>query len=323
MPPLSEFELIRQYFPALGAQRDDLVLGVGDDAALLDVGGPELLALCVDTLVAGVHFPVDAPPATVGHKALAVNLSDLAAMGARPAWALLALTLPRIEPDWMEQFRAGLHELAAAAGVALVGGDTTRGELVVSITAAGFVGRTTALRRDGARPGDAIYVSGTLGDAALGLRYWQSGRRDEAPAAIERLHLPQPRVALGQALAGLASAAIDVSDGLAADLGHILARSGVGARIEADSLPVSATLRERCSAPEALVFALSGGDDYELCFTVPAEREQQLAALAADTGVAVTRIGTIEVEPGLRLLDPDGRALPLPRGGYDHFRSAP
>jgi thiamine-monophosphate kinase len=318
----SEFTLIRQFFSALGATRADVVLGVGDDAALVDSGGADLLVLCVDTLTAGVHFPADAPADAVGHKALAVNLSDLAAMGARPAWALLSLTLPAVDADWLTGFRSGFHRLAAAHDIALIGGDTTRGELAASVTLAGFVERDGALRRDGAHPGDAVYVSGALGDAAVGLRYWQAGRRSESEAvaaAIERLHRPLPRVALGRALVGLASATIDISDGLAADLGHILERSGVGAVVEIARLPLSPSLRSLCSQAEAAVFALTGGDDYELCFTAPPAREPDLTRAAAALGVAVTRIGTIEPEPGLRLVDDNGRALPLPRAGYDHF----
>lgn len=318
--PASEFDLIRQYFTARGAARSDVVLGVGDDAALLDVGGDELLILCVDTMVAGVHFPADAPADAVGHKALAVNLSDIAAMGGRPAWALLSVTLPSVDSAWLAGCMGGFDRLAQMHDTALVGGDTTRGELALSVTVAGRVERNRALRRDGARPGDAIYVSGTLGEAAVGLRHWQAGRRHEAvEPLIERLHRPEPRVSLGRALAGLASAAIDVSDGLAADLGHILERSGVGATVTVDRIPIGPAMREACSAPEALVFALTGGDDYELCFTVPPTHEEALARAVSGLDVAVTRIGTIDEPPGLRVVDGAGRVLPLPRSGYDHF----
>jgi thiamine-monophosphate kinase len=329
MAQRSEFELIRQFFSAMGADRADVLLGVGDDAALLDCGGPESLALCVDTLTAGVHFPPETPPAAVGHKALAVNLSDLAAMGARPAWALLALSMPGVDQDWLAGFSKGLNDLALAHGVALVGGDTTRGALAASITLAGLVGRADALRRDGARPGDGIYISGALGDAAAGLHLLQAGKVDEAgndavdSYLIERLQRPQPRVALGSALRGLASAAIDISDGLLADLGHILERSAVGATVDTRQLPLSGALRQRFSAAQAEAFALSGGDDYELCFTVPAPREPDLARAVAGLGVAVTRIGTIEAEPGLRLLDQSGQARTPRHMGYDHFGGQP
>lgn len=326
MAQRSEFELIRQFFSAMGADRADVLLGVGDDAALLDCGGAEALAICVDTLIANVHFPPDTPPAAIGHKALAVNLSDLAAMGARPAWALLALSMPQVDQDWLAGFRAGFHDLAQAHGVALVGGDTTRGALAASVTLAGLVDRTDALRRDGARPGDGIYASGTLGDAAAGLHLLQIGKAGNGADdlyLIERLQRPQPRVALGGALRGLASAAIDISDGLLADLGHILERSAVGATVDTRHLPLSHALRQRFSPVEAEAFALSGGDDYELCFTVPASRELELARAMAGLDVAVTRIGMIEAEPGLRLLDRSGQARSPQRSGYDHFGGQP
>ena len=322
---MSEFELIRRLTDGLGAVRPEVLLGVGDDAALIDVGTAEALCVCVDTMTAGVHFPVDAEPAAVGHKILAVNLSDLAAMGARPAWALLALTLPAPDPAWLEGFRQGFATLAAEHGVAVIGGDTTRGPLTISLTLAGWVEPDQALRRGGARAGDLIYVSGTLGDAAAGLRLWQSGRAGQEGAAelCQRLHRPQPRVALGRALRGLASAAIDVTDGLAADLGHILAASSVGATLEAAQLPLSDTLRRLCGDAEALVLALTGGDDYELCFTAPPRHEADIERIGQRLGLRLTRIGRIDAEPGLRLADPQGRRRPLPGHGYDHFRSGP
>lgn len=326
MAQRSEFQLIRQFFSPLGADRSDVLLGVGDDAALLDCGGPEALVLCVDTLTAGVHFLPDAPADAVGRKALAVNLSDLAAMGARPAWALLALSLPEVDQGWLADFRSGFHALAQAHGVALVGGDTTRGALAASVTLAGLVGRKDALRRDGAKSGDGIYISGTVGDAAAGLHILQAGEADSSVNdlhLIERLNRPQPRVALGVALRGLASAAIDVSDGLLADLGHILESSAVGATVDTRQLPISEALRKRFSATEVMAFALSGGDDYELCFTVPAGQESDLVRAAAGLDVAITRIGTIEPEPGLRLLDESGQAHMPQRLGYDHFGKQP
>lgn len=327
MATLSEFQLIRQFFSSLSAARKDVVLGVGDDAALVDNGGSELLALCVDTLTAGVHFPTDAPADAVGYRALAVNLSDLAAMGARPAWALLALSLPAVDPDWLAAFKSGFQRLAEAHGVALVGGDTTRGALAVSVTLLGAVERGTALRRDGARPGDRIYVSGTLGDAAAGLRLWQSGQRSATGGVAEliaRLHYPTPQLALGRALRGLASAAIDVSDGLAADLGHILERSGVGATVEVERLPLSQALVSVCGRSEGGALALAGGDDYELCFTVPPAQEAALTDAVNALGIAVTEIGTIDAAPGLRLTDAAGRQIVPPvRGGYEHFGEVP
>ncbi|WP_309544713.1 thiamine-phosphate kinase [Alkalilimnicola ehrlichii] len=229
----AEFELIERFFSAQGAMRDDVLLGVGDDAALLDVGTTEALVLCTDTLVGDVHFPADAPASSVGHKALAVNLSDIAAMGARPAWALLSLTLPDPMTDWVADFSTGLSVLAERFGVALVGGDTCQGPLSITVQVAGWVKPEQALRRDGARCGDDVYISGNLGDAAAGLQCWRAAAETEPDAdalqLIERLHRPQPRVALGQALCGIAGAAVDISDGLCADLGHILTRSRVGA----------------------------------------------------------------------------------------------
>lgn len=327
MAPLSEFELIRQFFSTLSAGRSDVVEGVGDDAALVDAGSGELLAACVDTLTEDVHFPADAPAEAVGHKALAVNLSDLAAMAARPTWALLALTLPQPDSAWLAGFGAGFRALAESSGVALIGGDTTRGpRRSVSVTLLGRVAADKVLRRRGARPGDRIFVSGTVGDAAAGLRLWQAGERHRAGAVGEllaRLHYPTPRLALGAALGGLASAAIDVSDGLAADLGHILAASGVGARIEIERLPLSAALRQLFPLAEARQLALTGGDDYELCFTVPPSQEVRLRQAAARCGTAVTAIGVVEEAAGLRLVDGAGQALVLPQGGYQHFPAGP
>lgn len=327
MSQRSEFQLIRQYFASMGADRADVLLGAGDDAALLDCGGPSALALCVDTLTAGIHFPGDTPPAAIGHKALAVNLSDLAAMGAKPTWALLALSLPEPNEAWLDGFRQGFQDLAKRHEVALVGGDTTRGALAASVTLAGLVAPDEALRRSGARLGDGIYVSGTLGDAAAGLHLLQ--KRQAAEHAehelylIERLHRPRPRVALGQALSGLASAAIDISDGLLADLGHILEASGVGATLDLRHLPLSHALLQCFGASQAEAYALSGGDDYELCFTVAADRAAALQRAVADLGIEIARVGTIEAELGLRLVGRDGQARVPQQTGYDHFGESP
>jgi thiamine-monophosphate kinase len=314
-----EFELIARHFARLTPPRSDVVLGVGDDAALLAPAPSHELVVTVDTLIEGVHFFADCPPAALGHKALAVNLSDLAAMGARPAWALLALTLPRADEDWLAAFARGLGDLAKEYGVALVGGDTCRGPLAVSITALGQVPCGQALRRAGARPGDGVYVSGELGAAGLAVR----ARRGEitlpaplAPYAAQRLDQPQPRVALGLALGGLASAAIDVSDGLLADLGHICAAGGVGARLDLASLPLPEGGLGLASHDELL----GSGDDYELCFTVPPAHEHAVPALAGQLGLALTRIGQIETEPGLRLVNADHSVRRVQAHGHDHFR---
>lgn len=314
-----EFELIARHFATLTPPRTDVALGVGDDAALLDLPPGHELVVTVDTLVEGVHFFADCPPTALGHKALAVNLSDLAAMGAEPAWALLALTLPVADDTWLAQFTSGFAALARGFDVCLVGGDTCRGPRAVTVTALGRVPRGQALRRSGAQPGDSVYVSGEIGAAGLAVL----ARRGEitlAPAlaahAAQRLDRPQPRVALGLALRGLASAAIDVSDGLLADLCHICAASGVGARLDLARLPLPDGALDVASH-ESL---LGAGDDYELCFTVPPRHEPALSAVAVNVGCAISRIGHIEAAPGLWLVDAAGRARPAMQGGHDHFR---
>lgn len=312
-----EFELIERYFA--GDRRRDVLLGIGDDAAIVRPRGD--LALAVDTLVAGVHFPPDAPPEAVGHKALAVNLSDLAAMGAEPAWLLLALTLPTAEEQWLDGFSRGLRGLAAEHEMALIGGDVTRGELTLSVQIGGYLPRGQGLRRSGARAGDLIFVSGSLGDAALGLELWQAGERGGAPAIdwlLGRLHHPTPRVALGRALLDLATAAVDLSDGLAADLGHVLAASGVGATVELARLPLSPAFRRHGPA-EPWPLAVAGGDDYELCFTAPATARDRIARQAEALGLALTCVGRIDREPGLRLIDPGGGRWQPAHSGYTHF----
>jgi len=331
----SEFDLIRRYFARPGAGRADVLLGIGDDAAVLrSPPGLEQVA-AIDTLVAGVHFPPDTAAESIGHKALAVNLSDLAAMGAEPAWAMLALTLPEADERWLEGFARGFFALAREYDVALVGGDTTRGPLTVSVQVQGFVPPGAAFRRGGARPGDLIYVTGTLGDAGLALLLGRDAGIG-SPAAREylrrRLDRPPPRVAEALRLRGLARAAIDVSDGLLADLGHILEASGAGATLDLAQLPLSPAFRsclETMGADHPALrrfapglawadLALGSGDDYELCFTVAPRQRAQLDALAA-AGLACTCIGTIGAEAGLRCRLADGAAYRIPRRGYDHF----
>ena len=315
---MDEFTLIRRHFAMLSSPREDVALGIGDDAALLSVPPGEELVVTSDMLIAGRHFPLETTPADIGWKALAVNLSDLAAMGAQARWFTLAVSLPEVDEAWLLEFTRGLRELAQASGVALVGGDTTRGPLTLTITAMGTVPAGQALRRSGARPGDAIFVSGTLGDAALALRQWQGGsavRTAREKQLRQRLDRPTPRLALGLALRGIASAAIDLSDGLAGDLGHILAASGVGASLDAQALPMSDAFADL--VPDALrgrdELQLTGGDDYELCVCVPPEH------IVAAERLALTRIGRIEAEPGLRLIDADGRSQPFTSTGYRHF----
>jgi thiamine-monophosphate kinase len=318
--PLSEFSLIEQYFQRRAASRADVSLGIGDDAALLSVPEGQELVVTVDTLVAGVHFPLDTAAADIGYKALAVNLSDLAAMGATPAWVTLALTLPAADPDWLQGFAAGFFALADHYQVQLVGGDTTHGPLAITVQAMGCVPRGQALRRDGARPGDLVLVTGTLGDAALALR-----GLDDVPVELrQRLDRPAPRVAAGLALRGLASSAIDVSDGLLADLGHILAASGVGAELAVDRLPRSAEFVQRVGGPgqaDWYRLPLSGGDDYELCLTLPPERLETLRPRLAVLPLAVTPVGRITAGGALHCHHEDGRPYQPDRTGYDHFAS--
>jgi thiamine-monophosphate kinase len=318
----SEFEVIERYFtrPARTA-----VLGVGDDCAMVRVPGDLALAVTTDMLVEGTHFLADSDPARLGHKALAVNLSDLAAMGADPRWATLSLALPAAEERWLESFARGLFELAGRYGVELIGGDTTRGPRVISITALGTLPPALALRRDGARAGDDVWLSGATGDAALGLAHLQ-GKVTLPDAArghcLARLEMPVPLVPLGRRLRGVASAAIDVSDGLVADLGHILTRSGLAAEIWLDKLPQSRALVECSDAVLARACLLGGGDDYELLFTAPAERRAAILVLAADIGLPLTRIGrTVPGAPTVNVLDVAGRPIALPAGGFDHFRA--
>lgn len=315
--PLSEFDLIQRFFSAAGHPRDDVVVGIGDDCALLQVPADEQLVVTTDTLVEGIHFLPGCDPGSVGHKALAVNLSDLAAMAARPAWVTLALTLPAADESWLTAFSTGFSSLAQCHDVALVGGDTTRGPLSVTVQALGLVPSGGALRRNGARPGDLIAVTGTLGDAGLALR-----RRSEGVEAGEpghRLDRPQPRVAAGLALRGLASAAIDVSDGLLADLGHICSASAVAAVIELESLPLSPAVREAVKGGDDWTLPLSSGDDYELCVTLPPENWDQAQARVAQTGIGLVQIGRIGEGSGIRCRAGDGRVTAVTANGYQHF----
>jgi thiamine-monophosphate kinase len=314
---LGEFELIARYFSG-SHSRSDVLAGVGDDAALLAVPADEALVAATDTLVEGRHFLRDAPPESVGHQALAVNLSDLAAMGARPAWALLALSLPQSDPVWLEGFARGFYALAQRCGVALVGGDTVRGPRVVTVHALGFVPVPAALRRRGARPGDGLYVSGTLGDAAAGLAQLSSGDASAArPLLVQRYRYAEPRVALGVALRGIASAAIDVSDGLLGDLDKLCVASEVAAVVHLERVPLSADLRASFDAEAAERLALGGGDDYELLFTVPPAAEPGLDARLAAVG-DITRIGEIVAGRGIRCMR-CGKSVEPRITGYDHF----
>ena len=329
---MGEFDLIERYFKRPAAVADtgaSAVLGIGDDCALLQPAPGMQLAVSSDMLVEGRHFLSTVNPATLGHKALAVNLSDLAACGAKPLAFTLALSLPRADAAWLEPFSRGLLALADAHGCALVGGDTTQGPLNICITVFGEVPPGQALLRSGARAGDDIYVSGTLGDARLALEVFRGTLAVPGAvftAARARMEQPTPRVALGQALRGVASSAIDISDGLAGDLGHILRASGVGACINTS---IAMQLIAACAHPsdanahfdaeKQLDFVLAGGDDYELAFTAPADQRDAVAAAAQASATPVTRIGQIEAAPGLRLVDSQGQPLTRRFASFDHF----
>jgi thiamine-monophosphate kinase len=330
--PLGEFELIGRFFQrappdgaaaACGAD-PGVELGIGDDAALLRMPAGEDLVAAVDAIVEGRHFPVGTAPRSIGHRALAVNLSDIAAMGAAPRWALLSLTIPAADPAWLEEFAGGFHALADAQGVALVGGDTTAGPLNVCIQILGSVPRGTALRRSGAAAGDLVVVTGSLGDAAAGLAVVQSGApgwQDSAAARelVRRFDFPEPRVRLGIAARGLASAAMDLSDGLSGDLPKLAVASGLAAAVAVERLPLSAALREWVALPQARELALSGGDDYELLFCVPPQRYQALADAASDCGVPLTVIGEMRHGAGVTWLLQGSPVNPAQQG-FDHFR---
>ena len=313
-----EFDLIAR-IRARVATRADVVLGIGDDAALLAPPPGRQLVVTADTLNEGVHFPRGTSPADVGWKALAVNLSDLASMGAEPAWCTLSLSLPQSDPAWIDGFLDGFLDLAGQHGIALVGGDTTRGPLSIAVTAMGLVEPGRALRRDGARVGDGVWVTGTLGDAAGGLAHLD---RRSSPILRERLDRPTPRVDAGRALAGIATACVDVSDGLLADLGHVCARSDVAACIDVDTLPASAALREAFGEADRIALQAGGGDDYELCFTAPAHAGAGIDAVSAQLGLQITRIGRIVTGKGVQTIGTDGRPWSPPRRGYDHFAKA-
>jgi len=317
---MSEFDLIKRYFTRAAPSA---VLGVGDDAALLRVASGMELAVSTDMLVSGTHFLPDADPFLLGHKTLAVNLSDMAAMGAQPRWATLSLSLPEARESWLQQFSAGFFALADQHGVELVGGDTTRGPLNLCVTIMGEVPQGVALRRSGAQVGDDIWVSGKLGDAALALAHLQGkvqmSGQDFSSCALA-LHQPIPRVTLGLALRGVATGAIDISDGLLADLGHILECSRVGAEIQFDVLPVSDTLRPYIAQAMGTRYVLSGGDDYELCFTAPVTRRNEVENLSGQTALSLTRIGVIVAGSGCTVRTADGSVINIEESGYDHFR---
>lgn len=318
---MKEFQLIEHYFRHQGQQRRDVKLGIGDDCALVQIPENKSLAISCDTLVEGVHFYADMPAFDLGYKSLAVNLSDLAAMGAEPAWMTLALTLPEVNQVWLKGFSDGLFEAANYYGVSLIGGDTTRGPLSISITIHGLVPNDTAMTRSGAKVGDWIYVTGTLGDSALGLALLGGNTRTSdkhKEYLIGRHYHPIPRVLAGQALRGLASSAIDLSDGLISDLGHILKASNVGAVINVDSIPLSDALKESVSQDDGLSYGLTGGEDYELLFTVPEAQRGALDTALLHAGVCFTKVGQISAGNELKLLI-DNQIFTPTFNGFEHF----
>jgi thiamine-monophosphate kinase len=324
---LTEFQSIRDYFSKQTVQRADVDLGIGDDCALLSIPEEEVLAISVDILVSGVHFSEQTSAEDIGYKSLAVSLSDLAAMGAEPAWATLAITLPSMEEAWLDKFCQGLFGMANRYNVQLIGGDTTTGPLVVTTHVGGYVAESHALRRSGAKPGDLVYVTGTIGEAGLGLKILQgdlelpSQYRHLSEKLIDRLNRPTPRIEIGKALLGTATAAIDVSDGVAADLNHILEMSHVGARLEVEKLPVSECFPNIFEQAGGWEQALAAGDDYELLFTAPAGSEDKLHEIAEEHSCNITCIGQIEEQLGLRCYN-KSTLITLQRMGYEHFKQS-
>ena len=319
---LGEFDLIEKYFTS-PAIRTDVSLGVGDDCAIVSIPPGKQLAVSTDTLVNEVHFPSSTAPEDIAYKAVAVNLSDLAAMGATPAWLTLALSFPRVDLDWIKAFSESFMTTAGRYNVQLIGGDITRGPLSITVQAMGLIDPAHCMRRDGARSGDLIYVSGTLGDAAMGLRIWQQDQAADRNAAwlINRLKRPEPRVKLGIQVAAFCQCAIDISDGLVADLGHVLAASRCGATVYTDKIPLSPELLEHANTRDGVDWelVLTGGDDYELCLVVSAVNESKLLSVASELSVPVTRIGVIEQKRSLSIIDRAGVKLVLDRPGYEHF----
>ncbi len=313
-----EFKLIQQFFTKPNAHTD---LSIGDDAALFQVQAGHQLAVSTDMMVAGTHFYPDVAPQTLGWKSLAVNLSDMAAMGAQAKWATLAIALPEIQPDWLEHFSKGLFDCADAFGVDIIGGDTTKGPLSISITIMGETPADQALSRNGAHVNDDLWVSGQLGNAALGLQHLQGKQSLAQPfcdQALAALHTPQPRCALGLALRGIATSCIDLSDGLLADLGHILKASNVGAQLSLNQCPVNPAVADQLSNPHLQTAVLAGGEDYELCFTAPSRQRHAIAQLSQQLALAITRIGSIQSDQTLTVLY-DDKPVKLDTKGYDHF----
>lgn len=318
---MHEFEIIKNYFAAHSFKRADTILSIGDDAAIISVPANHWLSITTDTLISNVHFPAQTPPQAIGYKSLAVNLSDLAAMGAHASWVTLALTLPQPDEAWIKAFCEGFFTLTDQFNVQLIGGDLTKGPLSITVQAMGLLPQGMGLLRKNAKPGDLIYVTGTLGDAGAALRNLQVnlGISEVFSAFIRhRLDYPTPRLKEGEALLPIAHAAIDVSDGLIADLGHILEASKVGAKINVDHLPLSEAL-QTLNKEQALAYALTSGDDYELCFTIPAEKRVQLESTFSTLSTQITCIGEITQQLGLTLHYQNGQPYHGTKTGYQHF----
>lgn len=318
---MKEFELIKRFFAKQAVKRKDVLLGIGDDCALLSPVERQNIAVTTDTLVAGVHFPIETSARAIGHKSIAVNLSDLAAMGAEPSWISLAITLPEIDPLWIEEFCQGVFELCEYYNVQLVGGDTTQGPLSITVTAQGMIPLDREITRSGAKAGDWLYVTGEIGDAALALQHLKHQvtiAREYRSDIHKKLDFPKPRVLAGQALREYASAAIDLSDGLVADLNHICEASNVGANIVLEDLPISNALRDTLGLQAAFELALQGGDDYELLFTVSEDNRVGMETALADNGNIVTCIGQLNGS-GKITTTLDNKAVAINSKGYEHF----
>ncbi len=319
---MQEFETIDKFFKSNGVTRKDVNLGIGDDAAIVTVPDNYQLAITTDTLVSGVHFFADMDPRALGHRVVAVNLSDLAAMGAEPAWISLALTMPEVDENWLAEFSSGMHEIAEYFNVQIIGGDTTQGPLTISICAKGFVPNDKALTRSGAKNGDWIYVSGQLGDSGVAIDAHKGKltlTSRHLASVTKRFHFPSPRVAAGQVLRGMASAAIDISDGLLSDLGHVLKQSGVGAHINIDKIPVSDALMESLNFEQRVPYMLAYGDDYELLFTVPEDKKGMLDINLSQYGVKAVCIGQVKGNAGEIALFNEGAPYTFEGNGFEHF----
>lgn len=319
---MSEFDIIHHYFASQIEHRPDVCIGIGDDAAVVKPPKDHELVMTTDTLIEGTHFPEHTLPYNIGYKSLAVNLSDLAAMGAEPAWAMLAISFPAANEAWLRAFCEGFFTLANRYRVQLIGGDTTKGNICVTVQAIGFVPTGQAILRSQAKPGDLIYVTGTLGDAGLALqqiKHPAAMSSEDERFIFERFHRPEPRLQAGEHLRGLASAAIDISDGLAADLGHILKQSQAGASINVEKLPLSQAVSNAVPMEKALELALTAGDDYELCFTVPPQKREALEKKLSLLPCRFTLIGVITEETSLQLHYQNGNPYHGPLQGYQHF----